>query len=110
MDSLGQGPKLSLGESVEGIPDCSVGLVQTVRGRHGGYTLGKAPGQITVLDVIESFEGSLELVNDDNRTTNGAGVEIVWRHLAGGLREAAAGITLASILENQNEGMPDYII
>jgi Rrf2 family cysteine metabolism transcriptional repressor len=86
------------------------GLVQTVRGRHGGYTLGKAPGQITVLDIIESFEGSLELVNDDNRTANGEGVEIVWRHLAAGLREAAADITLASILENQNEGMPDYII
>jgi len=33
------------------------GMVEPVRGKHGGYMLARKPGQITPLDIIEAVEG-----------------------------------------------------
>lgn len=38
------------------------GLVKSVRGRSGGYTLAKAPGRISVGDVIRSIEGPISIL------------------------------------------------
>lgn len=39
------------------------GLVASVRGKHGGYTLAKHPSDISLLDIIETFEGRIEFAN-----------------------------------------------
>ncbi|MCD6304054.1 MAG: Rrf2 family transcriptional regulator [Planctomycetes bacterium] len=36
-------------------------LVTAVRGKHGGYMLSRALGEITILDVIEAIEGPLAM-------------------------------------------------
>lgn len=36
----------------------SAGLVKSYKGMQGGYELAKAPSEITMLDVIETVEGS----------------------------------------------------
>jgi Rrf2 family protein len=33
------------------------GIVESVPGRHGGYRLGRQPGEVTLLDVVEAVEG-----------------------------------------------------
>ena len=38
----------------------SHGMLRTQRGKGGGVTLGKVPEGINLLDVIETFEGSLQ--------------------------------------------------
>lgn len=38
------------------------GLVEGCPGKHGGYRLGRPAGDITMLDVYESLEGSVEIV------------------------------------------------
>ncbi len=37
------------------------GLVEPVRGKHGGYLLGRQPSEITLLNVIEAVEGPIAL-------------------------------------------------
>ena len=37
------------------------GLVKSSRGPHGGYALGRSPGEISFLDVIEAVEGPIAL-------------------------------------------------
>jgi Rrf2 family protein len=37
------------------------GLVESTRGQHGGYALGRPPETISVLDVIEAAEGQVAL-------------------------------------------------
>ena len=39
------------------------GLVKSIRGKHGGYELGRHPDQITLLEVIEVIEGKIALRN-----------------------------------------------
>jgi Rrf2 family protein len=36
------------------------GLVSSVSGRHGGYALVRDPEEISVLEIVESLEGSLD--------------------------------------------------
>ncbi len=92
------------------------GLVQTVRGRHGGYRLAREPAAITVLDVIEIFEGVIQFVDHGDDGASGSAVpehaviDTVWSELAHGFRDAAAQITLASIVDRCRSIEPDYVI
>jgi len=92
-------------------------LVSTIRGCRGGYSLNKDAEEITVLDIIELFEGKIQFVNclekDDGKkcgmydrcpTTN------VWAHLSDTLKNEAAKITLASIVQQVREQGQEYVI
>ena len=99
------------------IPLKSEGFVKTVRGCHGGYALNRTPEQISVLDLIELFEGRIQLVKcvggEDGDCTR---LEIcptsgVWTKLSEDIRNLAIKITLQSIVEEaKNKGNPEYVI
>jgi Rrf2 family protein len=38
------------------------GIIKSTRGKKGGYQLARPPGQITVLDIVNSLEGEIEFV------------------------------------------------
>ncbi len=46
------------------------GYVETVRGRGGGFRLAKAPGEITVGEIVRLTEAPIELVECFNTDTN----------------------------------------
>ena len=46
-----------------------VGLVKSLRGKHGGYALAKPPAEIRVADVLECLEGSLALAGQQGKDT-----------------------------------------
>lgn len=85
------------------------GLVQSVRGAHGGYKLAKKPEKITVGDVLRALEGPFGLVDcvleqnakkcskyDDCITRS------VWAKIRDGMIETADSITLEDICNNAN--------
>ncbi len=45
------------------------GLVASVRGKDGGYTLARRPSEITALGVIEALEGPVELASRKMKKT-----------------------------------------
>ena len=99
------------------IPLKSEGFVKTVRGCQGGYALNRATEHISVLDLIELFEGPLTLVKcvggeegdcarDAFCPTSG-----VWKSLSEGIRALAAKVTLKSIVEEaKSKDNPEYVI
>lgn len=68
------------------------GLVKSGRGCRGGYSLGRPPGEINVLEIIEIFEGELFFADHGNATAD------VWSELRDVFRGRAREHTLESIL------------
>jgi Rrf2 family protein len=98
------------------IPLKSAELVRTVRGCNGGYSLNKSPEDITILNIIELFEGKIEFAecNAENKgkcsLLDRCFTSEVWAHLSKSLRDEAAKITLASILEKIDGQTQEYVI
>jgi len=45
------------------IPLRTAGLVKSIRGAHGGYSLAKDPSKITMKEIVDVLEGDCSLVN-----------------------------------------------
>ncbi|MCF7817798.1 MAG: Rrf2 family transcriptional regulator [Kiritimatiellales bacterium] len=91
------------------IPMRNAGIVRTVRGRNGGYMLDRPAKNISLLDIIELFEGRLELV-DDHVSNDASGI---WQRLSQVLRDEAQSITVADLAEQLASHDPpiiDFII
>ncbi len=75
-------------------------IVQSVRGKNGGYRLARPPAAITVLEVIEILEGGLALAGDDNGAPDA--VAELLRKAEAGLREAFS-LSLAELVQRQQQ-------
>lgn len=76
------------------IPMRNAGIVRTVRGRNGGYLLDRPASQISLLDIIELFEGRLELVAEEECDPIAAPL---WNRLTESLRTQTRAITVADL-------------
>lgn len=87
------------------------GVVEAVRGRHGGYVLAGAPEHITAASVIRSVSGDLvfsfpcgeaegERDMDCPRTTD-CGLRPVWQHLGERVSEVLEQTTVADLLQRE---------
>ena len=98
------------------IPLKNCGAVSTVRGCRGGYRLKKPAAEISVLDVIELFEGKLCLVNcDDSKEPcprcDHCTTSQVWRELSETLRAKARSISIAQLAEEEKmRNQPEFVI
>ncbi|MFO7821272.1 MAG: Rrf2 family transcriptional regulator [Lentisphaeria bacterium] len=83
----------------------SGGLVISRRGRKGGYQLADAPENITALDVLETIEGDLGLVEcvlDASACDRLAGcvTHKVWRQATAALKNSLSSVTLADLKQD----------
>jgi Rrf2 family protein len=99
------------------IPLKSKGLIKTVRGCNGGYALKKEAEAITVLDIIELFEGRVELVKcaEGSKMCKRKSLCVtaeVWESLSNAIRNEASKITLKELADKaaaKTAGM-EYVI
>lgn len=92
------------------------GYVKSTRGAQGGYKLAKMSEQYTVGMILRLTEGSLApvacLEDEDNlcgRKENCATLE-VWRRLDEAIKGVVDHITLADLVEWQQEKGNNYVI
>lgn len=91
------------------IPMRNAGLVRTVRGRNGGYILDRPAEKISLLEIIELFEGRLELVSERDHSS----ASTIWNRLTCSLRKEAGAITvadLADLISAENPPVIDFMI
>lgn len=72
------------------------GLVTSVRGAQGGYTLGRPPETITVGEILRALEGPLELEEEGDPVGSGAWLRVIER--VGKLLDS---ITLLHLVEEE---------
>lgn len=83
------------------------GLVSSQRGATGGYTLSRAPTQITVAEVIEAMEGPISLTacvegaDDSCSVVSLCPMSGNWNKVNKVIHEALKGLTLADMMPEQ---------
>lgn len=85
------------------------GLVESVRGMHGGYRLGKKATAITVKDVIEALERKTfdgvchKYTKADKRCIHlkECGLSLVWKRLKDTIDEVLAEANLKYIIDKE---------
>ena len=95
------------------------GLVESQRGAHGGYRLGRPPEQIQMLEVVQALEGAIapmECFHLDpegkvscSQETDGdraCATKLLWTRVQGGVTKALAGTTLAELVEFADQHSP----
>ncbi len=95
----------------------SAGLVKARRGAQGGYLLAREPLDITVFDALIALEGPLDPMSclssgaDQSQgclASNSCAVQEVWREMKDAVEVVLRRITLAELIERQNQrfGVP----
>ena len=79
-------------------------LVAAQRGKHGGYTLGRRPGQISLAAIIDAIEGRFgltECASDPGvcRQERSCTIRRHWLHVDRAVRRALEGLTLTQMAE-----------
>jgi Rrf2 family protein len=84
------------------------GVVKSQQGAHGGYTLARAPDQITFLEVIESVEGPLKLNkcveghHDDCTILDSCEMLHVWNQAQSQMVDYLRSVTMADMINAPN--------
>jgi Rrf2 family protein len=84
----------------------AAGLVESNMGPTGGFALGRPPGEIAILDVIEAIQGPLRLnrclLGDELCSRQGeCPVRAKMRHLQKQMDDYLASVTLAELVQNR---------
>ena len=69
------------------------GILHSQRGVKGGYSFAREPGDVTVLEVVETLEGAL-----DGDTI---GADPLWAEAIGALREKLGAVTITDVAERE---------
>ena len=90
------------------IPLRGIGLVNSIRGKYGGYILAKDPSQITIKEIVTVLEGDCSLVDCVKNPSTCARVPIcvshdVWAIISGRVSETLSSITLDMLVKMNQE-------
>ena len=90
------------------IPLRQAGMIHALRGKSGGFRLAKATSDITPLDVIETLQGPISLVDCVQQPKicpkgKACAARSVWLDVNMAVRAALAGVTLEKVLVRTQE-------
>ncbi|MBQ9337484.1 MAG: Rrf2 family transcriptional regulator [Lentisphaeria bacterium] len=95
-------------------------LIRSVRGVNGGFFLAKLPEEITLLDILETMEGPISVVEcvhspEKCKRHSLCPARDIWSELNDGIRQLTKKITLDDILNayrqrDADNGIRDYCI
>lgn len=91
-------------------PLSKAGLVISFRGAQGGYSLTKAPEEITVGEILRILEGSLSPVDCLDKVacerTDSCASVFLWKRLKDAVDNIVDNTTLADLVNEYNEKNP----
>ncbi len=84
------------------------GLVKSMRGAHGGFSLAKPPFQIRLSEIIQIVEGSIAMVEcvDDPKVCSRADLCVtrdIWTEMKKAMNGVLESTTLQDLIERQRE-------
>lgn len=96
-----------------------MGIVKSMKGSQGGYTLGNKPEQITVAAILKILEGEVNIIDeniyyDEKDAIQSAVYNLVWSRINENMNAYLNSTTLADLAEeykrlNENQKDMYYI-
>lgn len=92
------------------------GFVKSIRGPQGGYRLARTPEQYTVGMILRLTEGSLApvacLEGEENECSRqeGCATLTVWKRLDEAIRSVVDTMTLADLVDIEQQKLDNYVI
>lgn len=86
------------------------GLVKSLRGAKGGYSLNKAPSEYTVGSILTAVEGPISITDDNIDTSYEGATAILWNRLDDAISGVLNEVTLEDLLEWQYSQAGDFSI
>jgi Rrf2 family transcriptional regulator, cysteine metabolism repressor len=86
------------------------GLIQSRRGKMGGYVLARAPEQITLGDVLRAVQGEVMDLSSLSKPDCPGEIKAAWRHVKTAAETAANEITFEKICAAADHPSPMYHI
>jgi Rrf2 family transcriptional regulator, cysteine metabolism repressor len=80
-------------------------LIESRRGKAGGYLLARASDQITLRQVVEAVDPALLQCSVTRSGDSGQAVRRAWEQISGDFQQSLNGITLESIANCQGDPM-----
>mgnify|MGYP001386871187 CR=1 FL=1 len=81
------------------------GLINSRRGKQGGYTLARAPELITLLEIVALVDGALLEFGSGNQGRSGKRVIEAWNEVRDAMEAKARAITLDKLALHGAEPM-----
>lgn len=81
------------------------GLVESRRGKAGGYHLSRPPEAINLREIVESVEPSLLNITTHTEGESGSAVRQTWQAISDRTRTELESIDLKQLAEGGNEPM-----
>jgi Rrf2 family protein len=81
------------------------GLVESRRGKAGGYLLGRAANQITLRQVVDAVDPALLQCSVTPEGDSGQSVRRAWEQVSSGFQQSLDEITLDSMASKQSDPM-----
>ena len=81
------------------------GLVESRRGKQGGYLLAKSPDEVSLYDVINLVEGDLFSSVSRSAGDSGKAVAQAWNRLQEGFEQSSKAVTLRDLANRPDEKM-----
>ncbi len=81
------------------------GLVESRRGKQGGYLLARQPSDITLRDAIAVIEGDWFAAASGSEGESGGAVASAWNALRSDLESSARAVTLADLASRETSAM-----
>lgn len=81
------------------------GLINSKRGKQGGYSLAKAPDQISLFDIVTVIDGELLGINLGANGSSGESVQKVWMEVVEALKKKTMSYSLESFLPEESDHM-----
>ena len=109
LDDLAQREAVSANFLVQILNDLRrAGLIDSRRGKAGGYLLGRAAKLITLRQVVEAVDPALLQCSATMDGDSGPAVRRAWEQISKGLHESLDQITVENLASNQ--GAPMFYI
>ena len=81
------------------------GLVESKRGKVGGYSLAKPPAMITLRDIVEAIDPEMLNSSVTNIGESGLGVSLVWQQISSQNVAVLSAITLERMAGSTGDTM-----